>query len=351
MKNNYYKTRDFDYALPEQLIAKYPLTKRSDSRLLVINRKTQQIAHQQFTDLIDLINPNDLVLFNDTKVIPARILGHKKTGGKVEVLIERITSTHTALAHIRSSKSPKTDSELIFADNIIARVMGREDDLFQLEFLTDNSVLDLLYQIGQIPLPPYLERQPEKLDQDRYQTVFAAREGAVAAPTASLHFDQAMLDTLAAKGVETAMVTLHVGAGTFQPVRVETLSEHIMHKEYVDVSAEVCERIKHTKARQGRVIAIGTTVVRCLETASKDRELSAYQGDTQLFIYPGYDFQVVDVLFTNFHLPKSTLLMLVCAFGGHELIMAAYQQAVEQEYRFFSYGDACFISSRFSAAK
>lgn len=337
------KTSDFDYSLPETLIAKYPLKNRSSSRLLLLERATGEVSHRHFKDFIDILTAKDLVVFNDTKVIRARLMGQKSSGGKIECLIERILTPNIALAHVRASKAPKIGSTLIFADKINAKVIARDEALYQLEFLSDEPILSLLEQYGELPIPPYFAREAEALDDERYQTVFAKKDGAVAAPTAALHFDQETLTALSAKKVQTAWVTLHVGAGTFQPVRTESLAEHRMHKEYLEVDETVCQKVKETRARGGRIIAIGTTVVRCLETASQSGEIKPFQGDTQLFIYPGYVFKSVDVLLTNFHLPKSTLLMLVCAFGGYNAVLNAYQQAIDNEYRFFSYGDAMLV--------
>lgn len=336
-------TDDFQYSLPPELIAQYPSSVRSASRLMVVDRALGHIRHQSFVDFVDLVGPNDLMVLNDTKVIPARLFGHKVSGGKIECLVERVLSEKIVLAHLRSSKSPKPDSELIFADHIHARVLAQHNGLFELEFLNELSALELLQHYGQVPLPPYLNRAPEHLDKTRYQTIFAKREGSVAAPTASLHFDEMIFHRLKKKGVPMVNVTLHIGAGTFQPVRVEALSQHIMHKEYVDVSPAVCDAVRACKARGGKVFAVGTTVTRCLETAAASGDIQPYQGETQLFIYPGYSFRCIDALLTNFHLPKSTLLMLVCAWGGYDLVMRAYHSAVENQYRFFSYGDAMVV--------
>ncbi len=338
-----FKTSDFNYELPENLIAKYPLANRTDSRLLLLNRETNTVNHAQFKQFVDFINENDLLVFNNTKVIPARLFGHKKTGGKVAALVERILSPDTVLAHLKSSKSPTSGSELVFADKLTVTVLERQGDLFILKFHEETPVTDLLEKHGHLPLPPYLERDAETLDWSRYQTVFAKHRGAVAAPTAALHFDEAMLKNIEKKGIKTAFVTLHVGAGTFQPVRTEHLNQHHMHQEYLEVSEDVCQAVNDCRSRGGRVIAVGTTVVRCLETASKHGRIAPYQGDTQLFIYPGYSFRCIDGLLTNFHLPKSTLLMLICAFAGYEFTLSAYKTAVEHHYRFFSYGDAMLV--------
>lgn len=335
---------DFDYDLPPELIANYPLVERTGSRLLCLDGKTGDIAHRQFKDILALLQPNDLLIMNNTRVIPARLFGHKATGGKVEILIERITGQFTALAHVRASKSPVAGSTIHLENNLTITVLGRQHDLFELKFLTDKSVLDVLAVIGHMPLPPYIARADEQLDQERYQTVYAEKPGAVAAPTAGLHFDQDLLEKIKAKGVQIGFVTLHVGAGTFQPVRVQNIQEHVMHAEYIEVSSEICEQIRQTKQKGGRVVAVGTTTMRSLETASQNGEIQSYYGDTQIFIYPGFKFRCVDVLITNFHLPQSTLLMLVSAFAGYENIMQAYRLAVAEKYRFFSYGDAMWLT-------
>ncbi|HEB99943.1 MAG TPA: tRNA preQ1(34) S-adenosylmethionine ribosyltransferase-isomerase QueA [Thiotrichales bacterium] len=334
---------DFHYDLPEALIAQHPLPERTASRLLVLDGRTGAIADRRFADIEALLAPGDLLVLNDTRVIPARLHGRKDTGGRVEVLVERITGEHEALAHVRASKAPRQGVRLFLEGDIVAEVTGREDDLFRLHFAGRDALVDLLERHGHMPLPPYIAREDETADRERYQTVFAARPGAVAAPTAGLHFDEDLLARLAGKGVEQARVTLHVGAGTFQPVRAERIEDHRMHAEYLEVPAEVCERIEATRARGGRVVAVGTTVVRSLETAAAGGELRPYRGETRLFITPGFEFRVVDALVTNFHLPESTLLMLVCAFGGYENVMGAYRHAVEEGYRFFSYGDAMLV--------
>jgi len=339
---------DFSFDLPDALIARYPTTERTASRLLCVNGETSDISHGHFTDILDLVRPGDLMVFNDTRVIPARLFGQKETGGKIEILLERLQEDNRALAHIRSSRSPKAGAKLILADGSQVEVLGRQDALFELQFNPAVDLLALLEQIGHMPLPPYIDREDELDDRERYQTVYGKNAGAVAAPTAGLHFDEPLLQALTNKGVETAFVTLHVGAGTFQPVKADNIFEHHMHSEFVQVSAEVCEQIKATKARGNRVIAVGTTSVRCLETAAKlsaaESEIEPVQTDTNIFIYPGYRFQVVDALVTNFHLPESTLLMLVSALAGYSTMMQAYKEAVEEKYRFFSYGDAMFIT-------
>jgi S-adenosylmethionine:tRNA ribosyltransferase-isomerase len=335
---------DFHYDLPPALIASEPLAQRTASRLLIVDGATGSCRDGQFTDVLALIQPGDLLVFNNTRVIPARLHGQKASGGKVEVLVERVLDTHSVLAHVRASKSPKTGTRLRLENAIDAEVSGRQGDLFEVRFLHDETVLELLDRYGHVPLPPYIERQDTPADRERYQTVFAQRPGAVAAPTAGLHFDDALLAALRESGVETAAVTLHVGAGTFQPVRVQDLSQHIMHAEYVEVSEQVCEAVAACRARGGRVVAVGTTSVRSLESAARSGVLQAYQGDTRLFITPGYAFKVVDAMVTNFHLPESTLLMLVAAFSGYETILSSYNHAVRQGYRFFSYGDAMFLA-------
>ena len=337
------KKSDFNYPLPDALIAQKPLAERDASRLLCMNRDTGQIADRQFSGFIELINEADLLVFNDTKVIPARLFGKKQSGGKVEILIERIFDDHHAIAHVRASKSPKPGTWIELDKGFYCQVQGRADDLFQLEF-SGAKLFTVLEQIGHIPLPPYITRADDESDLTRYQTVFARESGAVAAPTAGLHFDVAMMNKIKAKGVQTAFVTLHVGSGTFQPVRVENLSEHVMHKEYFVVPETTVDAVRQARARGGRIIAIGTTAVRALESASKCGLLEAGFGDTDLFITPGYQFKSVDAMLTNFHLPESTLLMLVSAFAGYDSIMNAYQHAIEQSYRFFSYGDAMFLS-------
>jgi S-adenosylmethionine:tRNA ribosyltransferase-isomerase len=338
------KKSDFNYLLPEHLIAQYPLPERGAGRLLCMKRDTGELADRQFADFIDLIDAKDLLVFNDTKVIPARLFGRKSSGGKVEILIERIQDERHAIAHVRASKAPKAGALIELDRGYRCTVLGRDNDLFQLEFAGNIPLPVLLEQIGHIPLPPYIDRADEESDLSRYQTVFAREAGAVAAPTAGLHFDLAIMEEIRRKGVRSAFVTLHVGSGTFQPVRVENLAEHVMHKEYFAVEPETVAAVEDARKRGGRVIAVGTTAVRALESASKTGVLTAGFGDTDLFITPGYRFRSVDALLTNFHLPESTLLMLVSAFAGYDRIMAAYRHAIEQSYRFFSYGDAMFLS-------
>lgn len=340
------KISDFQFDLPEELIAQYPADQRTASRLLALNGDNGAVSDLKFPDLLDLLQADDLLVFNNTKVMPARLLGQKDSGGKVEVLVERVLDNERVLAHVRSSKSPSAGRRLLLEQQQEVEVLGRQGALFELRFLNTVSVVETLETIGRLPLPPYIEREVDKADLARYQTVYAKHIGAVAAPTAGLHFDDELLAAIADKGIETAQITLHVGAGTFQPVRVDNITEHQMHSEVIEVSEQVCEQIRATQARGGRVIAVGTTSVRALESASASGEISAYQGETDIFIYPGYRFKTVDAMVTNFHLSESTLLMLVSAFAGRDHIMLAYQHAIAQRYRFFSYGDAMFITKR-----
>jgi len=330
----------FDFLLPDERIARYPTSERTASRLLYLPAEGE-LEHRQFTQLLEWLRPNDVLVFNNTRVIPARLFGHKTTGGKVEVMVERLLNDNEVLAYVRASKAPKAGSELVFANQASMAVLGREADLFHLK--ASVPILPLLEAQGQLPLPPYMERLAEEEDANRYQTVYAEHPGAVAAPTAGLHFDEALIEAINAKGVGTAFVTLHVGAGTFQPVRVEVVEEHHMHSERFTIPPELPQQIADAKAKGGRVVAVGTTSLRALEAASQQGELQVGSQETDIFIYPGYEFKVVDALVTNFHLPKSTLLMLVCAFAGQEKVLNAYNEAVAQEYRFFSYGDAMLI--------
>ncbi|MCJ1880274.1 tRNA preQ1(34) S-adenosylmethionine ribosyltransferase-isomerase QueA [Pseudomonas nitroreducens] len=336
------RVADFHFDLPEALIARHPLPERRSSRLLVLDGASGELSHRQFADILGFLKPGDLMVFNNTRVIPARLFGQKASGGKLEILVERVLDSHRVLAHVRSSKSPKPGSKILIDGGGEAEMLQRHDALFELGFSED--VLPLLERVGHMPLPPYIDRPDEDADRERYQTVYAERAGAVAAPTAGLHFDEALLESIRAKGVETAFVTLHVGAGTFQPVRVERIEDHHMHNEWLEVSQEVVDAVAACKARGGRVVAVGTTSVRSLESAARDGVLKPFSGDTDIFIFPGRPFHVVDALVTNFHLPESTLLMLVSAFAGYPETMAAYAAAVEQGYRFFSYGDAMFIT-------
>ena len=335
---------DFHYDLPEELIAQQPSARRGDSRLLHLPPGVDHVVDRHFSEFADLLEPGDLLVFNDTRVLPARLFGSKDTGGKIEILIERLVSENEALAHIRASKSPKVGAGLSIGDRQV-EVIAREDSLFRLR-VDKGTFAQLMQACGHMPLPPYIQRADTVLDQERYQTIYGSRPGVVAAPTAGLHFDQMMLDRLAARGVESTRVTLHVGAGTFQPVRVQNLDEHHMHSEWLEVTEKAVEAVGRARANGGRVVAVGTTSVRSLETAAAGGELKPYTGDTDLFIKPGYAFRVIDALLTNFHLPESTLLMLVCAFTGYERTLAAYRHAVAARYRFFSYGDAMFLERR-----
>lgn len=335
---------DFDYSFPKELIALHPTRERSASRLLQLNGKTGKFSHHQFKELIDFLNPNDLLVFNDTKVIPARLFGKKTTGGQVEILITHILDATHAQAMVRSSKAVKEGMQFMFDASITAHVLSKIGDEYILQFEGMNSLSEILQTIGHIPLPPYIDRSDEAFDHERYQTIYAEREGAIAAPTAGLHFDAALMKAIEKKGIQKAFITLHVGVGTFQPVRVEEITSHQMHEEMIEVSENVCELIHATKAKGGRVIAVGTTTVRSLETAAQSGELQPFFGKTSIFIYPGFEFRVIDALVTNLHLPRSTLLMLVCAFAGREAVLATYQEAVLQRYRFFSYGDAMLVT-------
>ncbi|PLV61186.1 tRNA preQ1(34) S-adenosylmethionine ribosyltransferase-isomerase QueA [Erwinia sp. B116] len=343
------RVADFAFELPESLIAHYPQAQRSGCRLLSLNGEDGALQHGVFTDLLDKLNPGDLLVFNNTRVIPARIFGRKASGGKIEVLVERMLDDKRVLAHVRSSKAPKPGSELLLGEDesVQATMTARHDALFEIEFNDDRPVLDILNAIGHMPLPPYIDRPDEDADRELYQTVYSQKPGAVAAPTAGLHFDEPLLAALREKGVESAFVTLHVGAGTFQPVRVDSIEDHIMHAEYAEVPQDVVDAVLACKARGNRVIAVGTTSVRSLESAAQaagDALIAPFFGDTKIFIYPGYHYQVIDALVTNFHLPESTLIMLVSAFAGYRNTMHAYRQAVAEQYRFFSYGDAMFIT-------
>ncbi|MCK5876902.1 MAG: tRNA preQ1(34) S-adenosylmethionine ribosyltransferase-isomerase QueA [Candidatus Marithrix sp.] len=331
---------DFSFDLPENLIAQHPTESRTASRLLYVN----QLQSLKFINFTDLLTPKDLLVFNDTKVIPARLFGHKSSGGKVEILIERILPDNKALAQIRASKTPKAGSKLHLEPNVEVTVLQQNKNFFKLQF--NSSIYAILDSIGHIPLPPYIKRVDTSFDINRYQTVYAQQPGAVAAPTAGLHFDKNLLENIRAMGIKTTFITLHVGAGTFSPMRVNDISQHIMHAEYLEVSPQVCDLVKETRDNGGRVVAVGTTSVRALETASKSGIIEPYTGETRLFITPGYEFISVDALLTNFHLPESTLLMLVCAFAGQSVTLNAYQHAVKQKYRFFSYGDAMFVDKR-----
>jgi S-adenosylmethionine:tRNA ribosyltransferase-isomerase len=337
------KKSDFHYELPPGLIAQAPLPERSASRLLVVPPAPAAFADRGMRDLPGFLQAGDLLVFNDTRVIPARLHGHKDSGGRVEILIERVTGAHEVIAQVGASKSPKAESFITLDDGTRVRVSGRDGEFYRLRFESDEPLDKVLLRAGRMPLPPYIQRESDIGDDERYQTLFARHSGAVAAPTAGLHFDQALLDAIRARGVEFGHVTLHVGAGTFQPMRTESLSEHRMHGEWLNVGAELCARIARVRADGGRVIAVGTTVVRALETAAQDGVPKPYAGETRIFIFPGYRIRTVDALLTNFHLPESTLLMLVSAFAGRERVLAAYRHAVDASYRFFSYGDAMLL--------
>ena len=335
---------DFWYELPPECIAQQPLPERPASRMLCLERRSGCWQDDAFRSLPDRLRAGDLLVLNDTRVIPARLYGHKQTGGKVEVLVERVEDAHQVLAHVRASKCPRPGTRLLMAGGLEVEVGERHGDLYRLRFSDERPVRELLELHGHVPLPPYIQRPDTGADRERYQTVYARQPGAVAAPTAGLHFDAGMLAVLEARGIATAFVTLHVGAATFQPVRVEHLEDHRMHSEYAEVTERTCERINRVHAGGGRVWAVGTTVVRSLEAAAQSGVLRPYRGETRLFITPGFRFRVIDGLLTNFHLPESTLLMLVCAFAGHANVMAAYRHAVEARYRFFSYGDVMLIT-------
>lgn len=351
------RLQDFNFELPAELIANYPAEKRSASKLLCLNRGSGEVEHRIFRELLELLNKDDLLVFNNTRVIPARVYGQKESGGKLEILIERVMENSRVLTQIKASKSPKIGGKLVFSNlteaspkqdeqlkQIVAEVVGRENEFFILQFEESLDMQAFLSQVGHMPLPPYIRRDDEEFDQERYQTVYAEKKGAVAAPTAGLHFDDELIAAISSKGIETAFLTLHVGAGTFQPVRVENILDHQMHKELVELDEVICEKVQRCKQRGGRVIAVGTTSVRSLESAAVNGEIMPFRGETGIFIYPGYQFRIVDGMITNFHLPESTLLMLVSAFCSKEILLNAYEVAIENNYRFFSYGDAMFIS-------
>ncbi|RDJ00113.1 tRNA preQ1(34) S-adenosylmethionine ribosyltransferase-isomerase QueA [Dyella solisilvae] len=340
------KKTDFDFQLPPELIAQAPLAERSASRLLVLDVETQARQDRMFRDLPEYLREGDLLVFNDTRVLPARLHGRKDTGGAVEILIERVTGAYEAIVQLGVSKKPKEGGRIELADGTHAVVLGRDGSFFRLRFESPDPLERLLLRLGEMPLPPYIERHADASDMERYQTVFAREPGAVAAPTAGLHFDEATLATLRERGIQFGYVTLHVGAGTFQPVRADDLKDHQMHREWLNVGASLVEQVRRTRAAGGRVFAVGTTVVRALESASRDGQLQPFAGETQIFIFPGYRFSSIDGLLTNFHLPQSTLLMLVSALAGREFMLESYRHAVEQKYRFFSYGDAMLILPR-----
>ncbi|AHE66613.1 tRNA preQ1(34) S-adenosylmethionine ribosyltransferase-isomerase QueA [Legionella oakridgensis] len=335
------KRQDFNFELPPELIAQYPLSNRSDSRLLTYSRQSECHEHHQFKSLADFLEPGDLLVMNDSKVIPARLYGHKSSGGKVECLIERLTNDDCFWAHIKASKAPKPGSRIFLDQGWSIEIIGRDDDLFQCK--ASGNVAVMLEEIGHIPLPPYIQRSDESLDASRYQTVYARYKGSVAAPTAGLHFDESLLAAIQQKGINIAYSTLHVGAGTFRPLRCEDIKDHKMHSEFFTVSEPLCAAVNATHAAGNRVIAVGTTALRSLESAAQQGKLEPCSRDTNIFIYPGYQFQICDGLITNFHLPESTLLMLVAAFIGYEQAMKLYQIAIAHRYRFFSYGDASLL--------
>jgi S-adenosylmethionine:tRNA ribosyltransferase-isomerase len=337
------KRSDFHFDLPAELVAQQPLAERSGSRLLVADPRDGSLRDASFRDLPGLLRTGDLLVFNDTRVIPARIHGRKDSGGDVEILLERITGSHTVLAQVRASKALRAGRSITLADGTIVRVLGREGDFEALRFESPDPLEAILARVGHVPLPPYIRRADQPGDLERYQTVYASRAGAVAAPTAGLHFDSPLLDRLRDTGVDFGYLTLHVGAGTFQPMRCEEIGDHVMHSEQLEVGAGLVEQINAARARGGRVVAVGTTVVRALETASQGGSLQPFAGETRIFIVPGHRFTSVDALLTNFHLPESTLLMLVSAFAGRDFVLDAYRHAVAQGYRFFSYGDAMML--------
>lgn len=332
---------DFYFDLPDKLIAKYPAEKRSESRLMVL---AEELQHLKFHQITQLINPGDLLVMNDTRVIPARLYGQKSTGGLVEILVERVLDTTRILAQMRVSKPPKIGDMLQFPAGVQLEVLGRQNHFYELRYQGEQSILDVIESIGSIPLPPYMRREADEMDKDRYQTVYARYKGSVAAPTAGLHFDQNLLQALQDKGVELGYLTLHIGAGTFAPVRVTDIKEHKMHPEFLTISKTLCAQIEAAKQRGNRVIAVGTTSLRALETASQSGHIEPYEGETSIFIYPGYQFRCADALITNMHLPESTLMLLVCAFSGQQRVLNAYKEAVKREYRFYSYGDAMWMT-------
>lgn len=342
---------EFSFDLPESLIADQPAKSRTGSRLLALDIDSGEIQHGRFTDLLEYLDEGDLLVFNDTRVIPARLFGHKESGGRVEVLIERLKDDRHALVQIRANKPARPGSLIILSTDQYStgseqhalRVIERQDTFFLVESASEQPVQSLLEQYGHMPLPPYIKRKDTSRDRERYQTVYARRAGAVAAPTAGLHFDKALLAAAEAKGIFSTFLTLHIGAGTFQPIRVQNIEEHQMHQEWIEVGQATCEAVNTCKARGGRVIAVGTTSVRSLETAARGGKIQPFSGETDIFIFPGFKFNVVDAIVTNFHLPESTLLMLVSAFATKNMLLDAYQEAIKERYRFFSYGDAMLL--------
>jgi S-adenosylmethionine:tRNA ribosyltransferase-isomerase len=334
---------DFDFNLPQELIAQFPSSERSNSRLLCLDKNTGRVEHKIFKDLPELLTEKDLLVFNNTRVIPARLYATKKTGGKAEIFIERALENNRLLAQIKTSKALKVGTELFLDIDTWFEVIGRKDSFFELFLKSPHSFGDVLKKFGHTPLPPYIEHKPDISDIDRYQTIYAKHDGAVAAPTAGLHFDRKLMHALYKKKIKIAFLTLHVGYGTFQPVRVERIEDHKIHKEYINIPEKICEQVRNTKNNGGRIIAVGTTSVRALETVWQDGKIKPYSGDTDIFIYPGYKFRCIDGMITNFHLPKTSLLMLLCAFAGLENTMHAYQEAIKDKYRFYSYGDGMLI--------
>ena len=338
-------TKDFLYSLPDSLIAQYPASERGESRMLVLD-EVRKISDKKFKDIIGYLTSDDLIVLNDTRVIPARLFLEKETGGKVELIIERILNKDKLIAQLRSNRKLKLDTCLFLDNKKIFQIKEKVDDMFLLYYLGEDEIMELFDRSGHIPLPPYIKRVDENIDKERYQTVFSKKLGAVAAPTAGLHFTKEILEKINLEGIDSTKLTLHVGAGTFQPVREIDITQHKMHNEKVSISQKTVDKITATKSRGGRIVAIGTTVVRALESAVINGTLEPYEGETDIFIYPGYEFNIVDGLITNFHLPESTLLMLVCAFGGRNNILEAYSHAIKKEYKFYSYGDAMLIMNK-----
>jgi S-adenosylmethionine:tRNA ribosyltransferase-isomerase len=334
---------NFSFALPRELIARYPLSQRSASRLLCVQEQ-EELIHSHFNHIVNLVTPGDLLVFNDTRVIPARLIGQKRTGGRAEVLVERILDNQQVIAQIHANKKPRIGDRLSFQQDICLEILDKKNFFYTLRHThAQRTILEIIEAIGYIPLPPYMQRQPDDNDKERYQTVYAKHKGSAASPTAGLHFDNSLLKTLHDKKVAMGYLTLHIGAGTFAPVRVDNLEEHKMHTEYFSISVDLCKQIEETKANGKRIIAVGTTSLRALESSCQNGVVQPYSGETDIFIYPGYKFCCVDALITNLHLPCSTLLMLVCAFGGYDEVMHAYHAAVDNHYRFYSYGDAMWV--------
>jgi S-adenosylmethionine:tRNA ribosyltransferase-isomerase len=339
---------DFYYELPQELLAQYPPEQRGDSRLLRLDRGSGALSHHHFAELGSLLTPGDLLVFNDTRVIPARLFGNKESGGRIALLLERVLGDDRILAQLNGSKPSRAGSRIRLENGVVFEVEGRQENFYLLRAVSggDGTLLDMFIHSGHIPLPPYIRRPGQTLDRDRYQTLYAREYGAVAAPTAGLHFTREQLETFAGNGIGMAYITLHVGAGTFQPVRAAEIRDHSMHREWFCLTLEACHGVEQTRKRGGRIVAVGTTTVRALETAAQRGELVPGEYETEIFIYPGYEFRAVDAMITNFHLPESTLLMLVCAFAGRENVLNAYRQAIREKYRFYSYGDAMYISNQ-----